>query len=225
MTPVVIRNGPSWIRVPAQFRMAWQLPPPDLLAAGIEQRDGGEDAQRPKVTMNGGRLSRVTKVPLRNPAKTPQAIPISRASTPGTPLLAARLAMTNEDKMAIAPTDRSMPAVRMTSVWPIAKAAITATCCRMMPMVLGGKARVEDGEDDEGQQQDQQGADRGVRVQEVLDPLDGRLLPRRELFGRARRSGRLDGGGHIGLLAVVDKRGSAQAIAPAARLAPRWRRS
>ena len=45
--------------------------------------------------------------------------------------------MTNEDKMAIAPTDRSMPAVRMTSVWPMARAAITATCCRMMPMVLG----------------------------------------------------------------------------------------
>ena len=68
-------------------------------------------------------------------------MPMSSARTPGTPLLAARLAMTSMDRMAIAPTDRSMPAVRMISVCPIASAAITATCCRMMPMVSGAMKR------------------------------------------------------------------------------------
>jgi len=34
-----------------------------------------------------------------------------------------------------------MPAVKMTSVCPIARAAITDTCCKMMPMVAGWMKR------------------------------------------------------------------------------------
>ena len=45
--------------------------------------------------------------------------------------------MSSEERIAIAPTDRSMPAVKMTSVCPIARAAMTDTCCKMMPIVCG----------------------------------------------------------------------------------------
>ena len=91
--------------------------------------------------MNGGRLSRVTSVPLIAPASSPAATPISRARKPGTPLFAARFAMISEERMAMAPTDKSMPAVKMTKVCPIARAAITDTCCKMMPMVAGWMKR------------------------------------------------------------------------------------
>ena len=70
----------------------------------------------PSVTMNGGRFSRVTSRPLRNPQAVPTAMPMSRARPPGTPLLAARLAITSIARMAVAPTARSMPAVKMIKV-------------------------------------------------------------------------------------------------------------
>ena len=66
--------------------------------------------------MNGGRLSRVTKMPLRNPAAVPKAMPISSAKNPGTPFSAANLAITNMDKIEIAPTARSIPAVNTINV-------------------------------------------------------------------------------------------------------------
>ena len=37
----------------------------------------------------------------------------------------------------LAPTERSMPRVRMTSCWPIATMAITAVCARMLPILTG----------------------------------------------------------------------------------------
>ncbi len=43
-------------------------------------------------------------------------MPMSRASGAGTPLSAASLAMTIIARMTIAPTERSMPAVRMMRV-------------------------------------------------------------------------------------------------------------
>ncbi len=70
----------------------------------------------PRVTMNGGRLTLVTRMPLRNPAATARAMPISRASSPFMPLSAASVAMIIMARMVIAPTDRSMPAVRMIRV-------------------------------------------------------------------------------------------------------------
>ncbi len=68
--------------------------------------------------MNGGSLSRVTSAPLIAPASSPAATPISRARKPGTPLFAARFAMISEERMAMAPTDKSMPAVKMTKRLP-----------------------------------------------------------------------------------------------------------
>ena len=82
----------------------------------------------PRVTMNGGSRSRVTSRPLSPPASVPTSSPRTRASGPGTPKLAALPAITIEVKTMIAPTDRSMPAVRMISVWPTARPPTTATC-------------------------------------------------------------------------------------------------
>ncbi len=84
----------------------------------------------PRVTMNGGSLNRVTSTPLRRPPRVPTAKPASRASQPGQPCSADSFAITIMARMVSAPTDRSMPAVRMMSVCPMASAATTATCCR-----------------------------------------------------------------------------------------------
>ena len=52
--------------------------------------------------------------------------------------------------MAIAPTDRSMPAVKMTSVWPIARAAITDSLLQDDADRGGlGETRIDDREGDE----------------------------------------------------------------------------
>ncbi len=91
----------------------------------------------PSVTMNGGRLTRVTSKPLSSPAPTARATPMRIARNPGTPFSAARVAMTIIARMATAPTDRSMPAVRMTSVCPIARHAMTATCWSSSDWALG----------------------------------------------------------------------------------------
>jgi hypothetical protein len=47
---------------------------------------------------------------------------------PGRPTLVARLAMMIEENTAMAPTERSMPAVRMIRVCPSARTAMTVTC-------------------------------------------------------------------------------------------------
>ena len=50
------------------------------------------------------------------------------ASGTGTPECTARLPMTSAETTRIAPTERSIPAVRMMSVWAIATMPITVTC-------------------------------------------------------------------------------------------------
>ena len=70
----------------------------------------------PRVTMNGGSLSRVTRSPLAAPATRPTSSEISTASGPGTPCSALILAPTSMAKIAMAPQERSMPAVRMMRV-------------------------------------------------------------------------------------------------------------
>ena len=64
-------------------------------------------------------------------------MPISRANKPGTPCSAATLAITIIESTATAPTERSMPAVRMISVCPTARAATTAVCCTSSDSVCG----------------------------------------------------------------------------------------
>ena len=82
----------------------------------------------PSVTMNGGSRRRVMSKPLSRPALVPKAKPISRAATPGTPKSAESLPMMTEVNTAMAPTERSMPAVRMMSVCPMARVPTNMTC-------------------------------------------------------------------------------------------------
>ena len=51
------------------------------------------------------------------------------------PCSALSLALNSIARIAIAPTERSMPAVRMIRVWPTARAPTTATCCRISDCV------------------------------------------------------------------------------------------
>jgi hypothetical protein len=55
-------------------------------------------------------------------------MPSRTAISAGTPLLTAILVITIEPKAITTPQDRSMPAVRMMIVWPMASVPITITC-------------------------------------------------------------------------------------------------
>ena len=85
----------------------------------------------PSVTMNDGRRMRVTSRPLTSPnsAVTPMPHPI--ASTGGMPSVVAKRVITMPPSAISMPHDRSMPPVRITSVWPMAITPTTATCCRI----------------------------------------------------------------------------------------------
>ena len=71
----------------------------------------------------------------------------------------------------IAPTERSMPAVRMTSVWAMPTMPMIVTCCRTSDRLNGGKKRspTSDAEDQDAEQQDDEGDRRRVAVQEMLE--------------------------------------------------------
>ena len=58
------------------------------------------------------------------PAKPPAAT----AKGTGTPICTASLPMTIDDRTMMAPTDRSMPAVRMMRVCAMAMMPMTVTC-------------------------------------------------------------------------------------------------
>ena len=77
----------------------------------------------PSVTMNGGSRSRDQAAPLTTPNAAHAASPIRIASTGGTLDETASLVITIVPKAITAPFDRSIPAVRMISVWPMARRA------------------------------------------------------------------------------------------------------
>src|SRR6185503_12580679 len=83
----------------------------------------------PSVTMKGGSLMRVTSRPLAKPNSVVTAIPASTASGGATPRSVANLVITMPPSAITMPHDKSMPAVRITSVWPIAMTPTTITCC------------------------------------------------------------------------------------------------
>ena len=126
----------------------------------------------PNVTMNGGRFNRVTKMPFRKPAAVPKAMPISSAKIPGTPFSAASLAITNMDKIEIAPTARSMPAVNTIK-------RLTDGQRRDHRRLLQnegdrarlGESRIDDGEHDAGHHQHHQRTEGRMRMQQMLHPL------------------------------------------------------
>src|SRR6266511_5394670 len=83
----------------------------------------------PSVTMNGGSRSPVTSEPLNAPKAAQTSSPMRIASSGCMPLSTASLVMTMLPNAITAPLDRSIPAVRMMSVWPIARVPTTITCC------------------------------------------------------------------------------------------------
>ena len=70
----------------------------------------------------------MTSAPLSRPQAVPTPKPMSSASSPGTPWSADSLAITIDDRTMMAPTERSMPAVRITSVCAIPSVPTTITC-------------------------------------------------------------------------------------------------
>ena len=93
----------------------------------------------PSVTMNGGIASPTTSPPLTNPTIMHVAMPSRIASTGGTPESTASLVMTIEPSAIAVPHDRSMPAVRMISVWPIASVPTTITCWMISEKFVGSR--------------------------------------------------------------------------------------
>ena len=76
----------------------------------------------PKVTIKGGSLNLVTRYPLNAPAKVPTNKPRTKAQNPGIPSSGLSqappklFAMTIDTKIAIAPQDKSIPAVKIIKV-------------------------------------------------------------------------------------------------------------
>jgi len=85
----------------------------------------------PSVTMNAGSLMRVTSRPLSRPKAMQASSPHPMARYGFMPLPTASLVITMPPSAITMPHDRSMPAVRMISVWPIAIVPTTITCCRI----------------------------------------------------------------------------------------------
>ena len=75
------------------------------------------------------------------PQAVPTPKPSSSASRPGTPESADSLAITIDDSTMIAPTERSMPAVRMISVWAMPSVPTTITCWTISDRLPGSRKR------------------------------------------------------------------------------------
>ena len=125
----------------------------------------------PSVTMNGGSLMRVTSRPLSSPNSAVTAMPHRMASGAGRPRSAANLVITMLPSAITMPHDRSMPAVRMISVWPMAMTPTTITCCRISEKFSPLKKRsVVAREERAGDQQRDEGAELADRRQFHLVP-------------------------------------------------------
>ena len=116
ITPVVMLRGPMLMLVPVHSSRPGRSAPTIACPLEYSSASAVNTLSVPRVTMNGGRFRRVTSVPFSAPAPRATTRPITRASTAGTPFLAKIVPITRVDRMATAPTDRSMPAVRMMRV-------------------------------------------------------------------------------------------------------------
>ena len=92
----------------------------------------------PRVTLKGGSLMPVTRPPFMAPKAAQTSRPSRMARKGFTPAATASLVMTILPRAITAPLERSMPAVRITSVWPMASVPTTMTCCttsdRLLPV-------------------------------------------------------------------------------------------
>ena len=89
----------------------------------------------PRVAMNGGRLKRATSVPLMAPITVPVAMPATMPMPQGRPRLVTKTPVMTADRVMTVPIDRSMPAVMMTNVTPMARMPVTEVA-RKMPWAL-----------------------------------------------------------------------------------------
>src|SRR5450830_184163 len=85
----------------------------------------------PRVTINGGKRMNAINPPLTRPSNRPKPIPAAIPNMPNCGDIEACNATTAE-AARIAPTDRSMPAVRITKVMPAASTTLTEACCVMI---------------------------------------------------------------------------------------------
>ena len=95
----------------------------------------------PSVTMNGGIFSRVTSVPLSQPKTAPNQEAERKGEDRRHAVETARRPITTDEMTMMTPTERSMPAVRMTSVWPMPRMPITITWVRTVEKLLAAMKR------------------------------------------------------------------------------------
>jgi len=88
----------------------------------------------PSVTMMEGRRVLAVRKPLTNPASAPTQTPSSTAS--GVGICSEKYTPHTPDRATIAPTDRSMPPVRMTNVMPAASMPLIAVWRIMFKMLV-----------------------------------------------------------------------------------------
>jgi hypothetical protein len=82
----------------------------------------------PSVTMKAGSRRPATRLPFSMPKPTQARMPRSNAWSGGTPLATASFVITIWPNAITVPHERSIPAVRITNVWPIASTPTTITC-------------------------------------------------------------------------------------------------
>ncbi len=95
----------------------------------------------PSVTMKGGIFSRVTSAPLSQPKKAPHSSPSGKATIIGRPSMTPSRPITTEEMTMMTPIERSMPAVRMTSVWPMPRMPVTITWVSTVEKLLPATKR------------------------------------------------------------------------------------
>ena len=102
------------------------------------------------------------------------------------------------DRMQIAPTDRSMPGGQDDQgLADRQRGDHRGLLDDDRQRARLGEPRVDDGEDDDGDDQHHQRAEGGMGVQQVLDALHRRLAPHGELLSGSRRGVGIDA--HSGL--------------------------
>ncbi len=94
--------------------------------------------------MNGGSFIRTTRKPLKAPRARPTTRPIRSAAQALYPHTTATLPITAAESTVIEPTERSMPAVRMTSVWASARVPMIMTWARIVEMLVAVRKRSVD---------------------------------------------------------------------------------
>ena len=171
------RKPPIAIVLPVQVIMSGMSEPRTVSLLDTTALSEKKMVSVPSVTMNGGSLSRVTRKPFERAHRgaADEARAAARAGR-ACPARCAKFAIRIEEKTAIAPTDRSMPAVRMISVWPSASTAITVTWASTRREVgRREEPAVQERERDDRHDQHGERSEDRVGVQDVLDPQADRV--------------------------------------------------